>query len=165
MELQKRMIPFILLSREKQVNVNEQIRIATWEDEPKISAMMCLAFASDPMVRRLLPQPFNYLKASEKHPGLSTGPAFDHGFAYVLGDFFGAALWLPPGVDVDPKPVASNLEPNADQSILNDFGLLLEKADAYRPNEPHWYLSLIAVDPIHRGKGYGEELMSYSLDI
>jgi len=85
---------------------SDEIRIATWADEPKIGALLCLAFATDPMVRWLLPDPYNFFKSNEKYAGLSSGPAFDNGSAYVIGNMFGAALWLPPGVEVDSGPVA-----------------------------------------------------------
>jgi ribosomal protein S18 acetylase RimI-like enzyme len=39
------------------------------------------------------------------------------------------------------------------------------KCRAVRPVGPHWYLTLIAVDPVKRGKGYGAALMSHALEI
>jgi ribosomal protein S18 acetylase RimI-like enzyme len=33
----------------------------------------------------------------------------------------------------------------------------------YRPIEPHWYLPIIGVDPLHQGKGYGSALMKCAL--
>ena len=33
----------------------------------------------------------------------------------------------------------------------------------YHPEEPHWYLPLIGVDPLHQGRGYGSALMKHAL--
>jgi ribosomal protein S18 acetylase RimI-like enzyme len=41
---------------------------------------------------------------------------------------------------------------------------LLEQMARHHPDEPHWYLPLIGVDPAHQGKGLGGALMSYALE-
>ena len=33
----------------------------------------------------------------------------------------------------------------------------------YHPDEPHWYLPLIGVDPAQQGKGLGDALMRHAL--
>ncbi|HEY7570547.1 MAG TPA: GNAT family N-acetyltransferase [Nitrososphaeraceae archaeon] len=33
----------------------------------------------------------------------------------------------------------------------------------YHPSEPHWYLPLLGVDPLHHDKGFGSVLMQYAL--
>ena len=40
-----------------------------------------------------------------------------------------------------------------------------EQMDQYHPEEPHWYLPLIGVDPAHQGKGYGSALLRHALAI
>ncbi len=145
--------------------VSDRIRTATWADEKKIAALMGLAFATDPAIRWLLPDPYNYLKSSETYVGLSSGPAFDNGSAFVIGDICGAALWLPPGAVVDARPLAALRDRYVDPEILEDFAGWIEKSSAFRPVEPHWYLTLIAVDPVKCGRGYGAALMAHALRI
>ena len=41
---------------------------------------------------------------------------------------------------------------------------MFEQMVKCHPQEPHWYLPLIGVDPAYQGKGYGDALMSYALD-
>ena len=40
---------------------------------------------------------------------------------------------------------------------------MFEQMASYHPEEPHWYLPLIGVDPAHQGKGHGGALMAYAL--
>ena len=147
------------------MGTGNQIRTATWADEKQIAALIGLAFATDPYVRWLLPDPHNYLKANEKYAGLSSGPAFDNSSAFVTRNMCGAALWLPPGVKVESGPLAALTKQYFDPAILDDFSRLIEKSGAYCPAEPHWYLTLIAVDPSKYGRGYGTALMSHALEL
>lgn len=143
----------------------DQIRTATWADENKIAALVGLAFSMDPIVRWLLPDPHDYLESNEKYIRLSCGPAFDNGSAFIIGNMYGAALWLPPGVSVDRGPLDDFNNQKIDSAVLREHAALKKKCRAYRPVEPHWYLSLIAVDPVKRGRGYGAALMAHALKI
>jgi len=147
------------------MDINDQIRTATWADEKRIAALVGLAFAADPAVRWLLPDPYDYLKSSEKYVGLSSGPAFDNSSAFIIGNMCGAALWLPPGIEVDRSPLAEFNIQTIDPVVLDDHSKLKKECRTYRPVEPHWYLTLIAVDPVKRGRGYGAALMSHALKI
>jgi ribosomal protein S18 acetylase RimI-like enzyme len=40
---------------------------------------------------------------------------------------------------------------------------VFEQMAKYHPEEPHWYLPLIGVDPVHQGKGHGDALMAHAL--
>ena len=50
--------------------------------------------------------------------------------------------------------------PEQDQETL--FAVF-EQMGQYHPDEPHWYLPLIGVDPAQQGKGYGSALLKYAL--
>ena len=147
------------------MRIREKIRVATWDDEENIAAMMTLAFCADPFVRWLLPDLYNFVKHGESYSGWSSGPAFDNGSAFVTEDLGGAALWLMPGCHVDRGTVSDNEDDFMDPAVLGDLTELHKISDSYRPNYPHWYLSLIAVDPANRGRGYGAALMAYALKI
>ena len=95
------------------MGINDQIRTATWADEKKIAALVGLAFAADPAVRWLLPDPYDYVR-------LSSGPAFDNSSAFIIGSMCGAALWLPPGIAVDRSPLAEFIKQTIDPAVLDD---------------------------------------------
>jgi GNAT superfamily N-acetyltransferase len=40
---------------------------------------------------------------------------------------------------------------------------IFEKMNSYHPNEPHWYLPLLGVDPLYHGKGFGSVLIKYTI--
>ncbi len=147
------------------MSVGDQIRTATWADEKPITALVGLAFATDPYVRWLLPDPYNYLKSNENYVRQFLGPAFDNGSAFIIGNMCGAALWLSPGVKAESRLPATLNNQFVNPAVLDDLAQLIEKSSAYCPSEPHWYLKFIAVDPVKRGRGYGSALMSNALKL
>ena len=46
---------------------------------------------------------------------------------------------------------------------LQTLFAVFEQMGQYHPDEPHWYLPLIGVDPAQQGKGYGSALLKYAL--
>jgi GNAT superfamily N-acetyltransferase len=40
---------------------------------------------------------------------------------------------------------------------------VFEHMRRYHPSQPHWYLPLIGVDPVHQRKGYGSALLQHVL--
>jgi len=147
------------------MKTSPKIRPATWDDEQKIGALMALAFANDPFVRWLLPDPDIYIQNSYRHVGRSSGASFDAGTAYIIGDNAGASVWLPPNHKISRDHETANQKP-ADLPVFPDeFEKLIEKSASYCPKTPHWYLSFIVVDPARRGLGYGSSLMEHGLKI
>ena len=138
-----------------------QIRTGTWDDEPNVGALMALAFATDPFVRWVLPDPLDFVTGSLTHAGITTGPAFDTGTVYMIGETLGAAVWISP----DAKFTRKVRDSDDGADMPDDLAELVQKSGAFKPSKPHWYLAYIVVDPAHRGKGLGTALMNHSLDI
>ena len=139
------------------------VRIATQEDEERIAATMTLAFSTDPLVRWALPEAHQHIDGFLPFVGAFAGKAYDHESAYVIGDFSGAALWLPPGVRPDDEAMARIFQEKVAEPQLGGlFSLFTQLAD-YHPHEPHWFLPIIGVDPAHQGNGYGSALMKHAL--
>jgi GNAT superfamily N-acetyltransferase len=91
------------------------------------------------------------------------GKSFDHGSAYVIGDFVGVAQWLPPGVQPDDGPIGELFEKNMSGPKLVEVLFLFEQIDCFNPREPHWYIPLFGVDPMFQRRGYGTQLMRRGL--
>jgi ribosomal protein S18 acetylase RimI-like enzyme len=75
----------------------------------------------------------------------------------------GAALWLPPGVHPDEAALAALFQNTVDETKRPDLFGACEQMGTFHPEEPHWYLPLIGIDPPQRGKGLGAALMRHAL--
>jgi GNAT superfamily N-acetyltransferase len=142
---------------------SDDVWIASRSDEDDVSAVITLAFCADPMVQWIWPNPRHRMTTFMRLVPLYGGPAFDHGSAYVVGNFAGAALWLPPGVTPEEEPMMRLFEQNVEKDVLRTYLSLFEKTSAYHPSEAHWSLPLIGVDPAQHGKGIGGKLMAHAL--
>jgi ribosomal protein S18 acetylase RimI-like enzyme len=139
------------------------IKTATTSDEASAIAVVVLAFSADPAARWTWPDPNQYLMHFPNFVRVLGGRAFAHGSAYCLDDNAGAALWLPPAVGPDEDALAALLQRTGSASVQDDLAGLFEQMGRYHPQEPHWYLPFIGIDPSQQGKGYGTALMEHAL--
>lgn len=135
----------------------------TESDEASAIHTVVLAFSADPIVRWTWPDPQQFLKHFPLFVTAFGGKAFKHGSAYCIDGYAGAALWLPPGIQPDEEVMVDILQRTVPESRQQSVFALLEQMDHYHPNEPHWYLPLMGVDPIHQGKGLGSLLLQHAL--
>jgi ribosomal protein S18 acetylase RimI-like enzyme len=91
------------------------------------------------------------------------GAAFANESAYHIGADAGAALWLPSGIHFDEDALTSLFNHNRAKDKVENAFAFFEQMGKYHPEEPHWYLPLIGVDPLHQGHGYGSALMKHAL--
>jgi hypothetical protein len=78
-------------------------------------------------------------------------------------DGLGVALWLPPGVNSDDGPLEAVIAESIAEEKQADVSAAFGRTKHYRPTEPHWYLPLIGVEPLHRNKGCGAGLLQHGL--
>jgi GNAT superfamily N-acetyltransferase len=142
---------------------NLKPKTATISDMPAVVSALTLAFCADPFMRWMYPDPQQYLAHRPTFFRMIADIAIAHESAYIIGDSGGVALWLPPGTDFDGDEVFSLLQRTIVGRVLDDLFAMVKKAETYHPDEPSWYLPLIAVDPIQQGRGYGSSLLQYSL--
>ena len=140
-----------------------RIRIVDRAEAPRATSVQMMAFSSDPIMRWLWPEPHEYLR---HFPGLVRGfggRAFEHGSAHVTVDFLGGSLWLPPGVGTDDEALEKLVnETVAEPARSEVFSILGQMGEAH-PEEPHWHLAFIGVDPTAQGQGIGAALLRYAL--
>jgi len=134
-------------------------------DEDRALALQSMAFAADPVMRWLFPDPKEYLASFPGFARVFGGRAFEHDTAFATGEFGGISLWLPPGVHADGDAVAAFFRANVADAKQDDLFETLEQMDAYHIDEPHWYLAVIGVDPAQQGQGLGAALLAHTLSV
>ena len=146
------------------------VRKIAASEAPRMAAVMARAFARDPMLVHLLPDPGTRPARIEMlfRFGLE-GLYARHGQCWVIGDFQGGAIWLPPGTHPPPLWRQATLLPR----FARVFGLLrwpralldIERMEAMHPRRPpHWYLPFLGIEPAEQGKGLSGPLVRAVLD-
>jgi GNAT superfamily N-acetyltransferase len=139
------------------------IRSATPDEMPHAVAAIVAAFLIDPTARFAWPAARDYLAAMPSAIHKFAGACFERGTAYVSVDLCGTALWLPPQVQPDGDALEKVFRDTAKPEHLGDLLATFEKMDRSHPQEAHWYLPMIVVDPKAQGNGLGVQLMRYSV--
>jgi ribosomal protein S18 acetylase RimI-like enzyme len=135
------------------------IQEATPEHRDAVVAMLSRAFADDPAMRYIFPDPMTRAKRLPRLFRL----LFDSdasGMRLATGEARAATLWRRPGMaEVGRFEMLTRLIP-----LIGAFGTALGRAmrvgdaiDAHFPHEACWYLHIAGVDPAHQGKGLGGE--------
>lgn len=143
-----------------------ELRVATKEDGAVVVPLLMRAFANDPAVAWLLREGARHTASLEAWFDVTWRHlTFPYGHCYVTtGDVRGAALWVPPGQGEVGFVKQALLSPY----MIKAFGWKKLKRSldcvnlvlANHPREPHWYLSTLAVEPAHQGRGLGKDLMA-----
>jgi GNAT superfamily N-acetyltransferase len=141
---------------------SSSIIVATRAQQDVVTSLITLAFSTDPVVRWIFADPAVYLTHVPAYIQAFGGAALDHGTAFCIPDYRGAALWLPPGVSPDDDTLnilfARTVEA-AKRPALNE---VLRQMDSYHPAYPHYYLPLIGIDPCRQNQGLGSCLMRHA---
>jgi ribosomal protein S18 acetylase RimI-like enzyme len=132
-------------------------------DAERAVAVIVLAFGSDPAARWTYPDAHDYITYFPAMVRAFGGGAFAAGTAHRVGQFAGAALWLPPGLHPDEAAMQATLERSLPAARLREIGAVFERMRGHHPREPHWYLPVIGVDPAHQNQGHGSALLRHAL--
>jgi GNAT superfamily N-acetyltransferase len=139
------------------------IRSATPDEMPHAVATIVAAFLVDPTTRFAWPAARDYLEAMPLAIQEFAGACVEHGTVYVSDDLCGTAVWVPPGAQPNGAALEKVFRDTVKPEHLDDLLATFEKMDQSHPQEAHWYLSMIGVDPKAQGRGLGAELLRYSL--
>ena len=134
-------------------------------DRDKAIGTLVNAFVSDPFIRWMFPEGRQYLDYFPQVLKYFAGGAFDNESAYRSDDYAAAALWLPPGVEPDEEALGAVMEEGVDSQLQEEVFAVLEQVGASHPDETHWYLPAIGVEPRLQGKGYGSVLLARGIEI
>lgn len=72
---------------------------------------------------------------------------------------------MPPGGLADAKAIDNLIDRSTNAEARAELLVVYAAFDHACPPDPHWYLPLMGVDPLHFGKGIGAALMSHGLGI
>jgi ribosomal protein S18 acetylase RimI-like enzyme len=143
--------------------VDSSVKVGTPTEQNGITGVVTAAFLTDPMARWMLPEADLYLATMPDLIREFAGGAFQNGSAYYLGAYAGAALWLPPGVHPNQEAMVSLLKRRVPEHRLDNAFAVFDQMGRFHPEEPHWYLPLIGVDPLYQSRGCGSALMKHAL--
>jgi GNAT superfamily N-acetyltransferase len=156
-----------LASQKKTSNMDTKVKsVAAVAGEAEIEhaiATLVLAFATDPVARWMYADPHQYLLHIPRLFRALGTSSFEAGAAQRTNDGLGVAIWLPPGAHGDDGPLEAAIAESIAQERQGEIAALFERTEHYRPTEPHWYLSLIGVEALHRNKGCGAALLDHRL--
>ena len=131
------------------------VKSATPAEIADVADLLTLAFSTDPAARWSWADPRVYLASFPRFVRAFGGAAFQSGTAHVAEGNKGAALWLPPGAEPDEEAMGVLMQETVPPHIGKDGIAVMQQMANYHPSEPHWYLPLIGIDPMHQGKGLG----------
>lgn len=130
-----------------------------------ITATITLGFATDPVARWVWPDPATYFEVQPKFVDAFGGNGFAHGSIYETSCKRAAAMWLPPGTEPDAEEMAALAAQTVAPERMEEVGTFMGQMAEYHPQEPCWYLPLIAADPAATGQGLGAALMKHALAV
>ena len=139
-----------------------EVKTAVESEANAVIDVLKLAFVADPATRWVWPDSQKYLLNFSSFAKAFGGKAFSNKSAHYIGNYAGAALWLPPYVDPDVDALIGLLQQTTSKEAQAIVTQVFDKMGNYHPSEPHWYLPLLGVDPYYHGKGLGSALMQYA---
>ena len=140
------------------------VRTLAVADHPLAMGVLATAFSGDPLTRWLFPNPRTYLDVFEAFSYAFGGAAIELNHAYIAGEYHGAALWLPPGVESDTETMVEILSQHCSESVLADIPDFMTQMEKVHPEDENcWYLAMIGVDPCYQGRGIGAALLKQAL--
>jgi GNAT superfamily N-acetyltransferase len=146
-------------------------RLATAVDALDAATTLALGFAQDPVWGAwAFPDPTDRVARLVEYwaPFVNAGLKYDG--VWLTPGVGAVAVWVPPGqpdMDADDEAAAVS----AVERLCGDrVPRMLQAFDLFESNhqtlgEPHWYLSLLATHPDHRGQGLGMALVAAPLDL
>jgi len=141
------------------------IETATSAEAKQTVAVLVTAFASDPAVRWIYPNPDDYLTHFPEFVAAFGGGAFHRNTAHYVEGFRAGALWLPPGAHPDEEALQSLFDRSLAESKRGDLMAVFAQMDSFHPSAPHWHLPLIGVDPTEQNQGLGSALLKHALQL
>src|SRR5579859_2159578 len=142
---------------------------ATDDDDGPLAAVLARAFDDDPLVNWVFRDDDARDEARNLYFRTNLELGRPHGAVLTVSSRMGAAIWTPPGhwrVGIWRQLVLV-------RRILRMLGrsrfarglATFDRLQREHPEEPHYYLSLLGVDPTRQGRGIGSKLVRAGLEL
>ncbi|UVO30694.1 N-acetyltransferase [Bradyrhizobium arachidis] len=142
------------------------IKTVDLEDRSRVDAILTTAFAMCPLLRWLYPEPREYLQHFKGFIEYYCGNPFSsNSGAYLNDGDKGAILWQTQGEKRDNTIMMDFLLKSVPTHRRSETEKVFETFGKYHPHEPHWYLTMVAIDPMHQRSGLGEHLLRHATGI
>lgn len=143
----------------------------TESEAERAVALLALAFATDPVIRRFYPDPLDHQTNSSELMRINRAPAIASRSAHAVKGMSAAAIWFPPAEADDAVDAEKDRGRRTNALIAetartegnDDLFAALGEMEKHHPRVPHWYLMSIGVDPFHQSEGLGSLLMEHAL--
>jgi GNAT superfamily N-acetyltransferase len=150
------------------LSMDLDVRPLASREASRAAALLTRAFAADPVITHYLWEPRRrrwaypaFFRMALEEP-LANGTAFA---AEVGGELRAVAAWLPPEAGRPGSLERARaraygawvriLFPRTTAPLMSGFAALEE----FHPNQPHWYLAFVGVEPEHQAAGIGTRLL------
>ena len=146
------------------------VRHALRADLDELQAALVDAFAVDPVMTFMYPDPATRPELSGAFLRVMLEIGLNHGHVYAAGrGNDAAAIWAPPDVDLFDADGAAQLWPVLERTLGDRVGEVttaLMRLTALRPQDrgPHFYLGEIGTSPAAQSQGLGSQLLREVLD-
>lgn len=144
------------------------IRVAGSADLDRVTETVAAAFATDPVWELALRREDGRTDHHRAYWRLFVADAVALGAVHLAGDGSAVSVWIPPGAAELTPETALALEAFNEQALgsrgAEEMAELYARFESNHPTAPeHAYLSLLATDPDHRGRGIGQRLLAADL--
>ncbi|WP_255586632.1 GNAT family N-acetyltransferase [Hephaestia mangrovi] len=142
------------------------VRIAAHADRPAVAAMLARAFADDPAMRFIFPDPADRAKRLPRLFSLLFDGDAPVGMRLVTTGTEAATLWRAPGKAETGIWEMIRHAPRLLHALGGATGRALRVAnaiDAHHPKTAFWYLHIAGCDPAFQGRGIGGAIIRHGL--
>ena len=147
------------------------IRRAEFGDVRELSLVLARAFEEDPFMSWLFPEPTYRLKLVQAWMRVEVANALEMDASWVSmisDEIVAGTIWSPPGRDLHESGTFSQLwylVLGANPDRTSDLAQGLSMIGSSHPEEPHFYLNTVGVQPSLAGQGHGGAIIGHTLDL
>ena len=147
------------------------IRRAEFGDVRELSLVLARAFGEDPFMSWLFPEPTYRLKLVQAWMRVEVANALEMDASWVSmisNEIVAGTIWSPPGRDLHESGTFSQLwylVLGANPDRTSELAQGLSMIGSSHPDEPHFYLNTVGVQPSLAGQGHGGAIIGHTLDL